>query len=86
MVLKKSIVYKQILFYRSLDFPLNQIRELLDDPTFDHQHALIEHQRKLLEKRAEIDTPGNRPTNISTIQRRKKKMTDQEKFEGLKQK
>lgn len=75
---------QQILFYRSLDFPLNQIRELLDDPTFDHQHALIEHQRKLLEKRAEIDTL------LATVQQTLaqfkggKKMTDQEKFEGFK--
>ncbi|MBO0460177.1 MerR family transcriptional regulator [Enterococcus sp. DIV1298c] len=75
---------QQILFYRSLDFPLNQIRELLDEPTFDHQRALIDHQRKLLEKRAEIDTL------LATVQQTLaqydggKKMTDQEKFEGFK--
>ena len=39
---------QQVLFYRELGFPLDEIRELMADPGFDRGDALRE-QRKLLE-------------------------------------
>ena len=41
-----------ILFFRELEFPLKQIRQLLDDPGFDPRQAL-DDQIRLLELRAE---------------------------------
>lgn len=76
---------QHILFYRSLAFKLEQIREILDNPKFDHQQALLEHQKMLQEKRAQIDTL------LATVQQTlanyegRTHMTDQEKFEGFKQ-
>ena len=41
-----------ILFFRELEFPLKQIRQLLDDPGFDPRQAM-DDQIRLLELRAE---------------------------------
>lgn len=38
---------QQILFYRELDFPLEEIRRLLDSPTFDALSALQTHRERL---------------------------------------
>jgi len=41
---------QQILFYRELDIPLDQIKTLLDRPDFDLLHALEGHRRALLQR------------------------------------
>ena len=46
---------QQILFYRELDLKLDEIKEILEQPDFNVEQALYEHQQKLLEKRNEID-------------------------------
>jgi len=43
---------QQILFFKELDFPLGEIRSILDDPRFDQVAALQTH-RRLLQKRAQ---------------------------------
>jgi DNA-binding transcriptional MerR regulator len=43
---------QQILFFKELDLPLDQIRAILDDPAFDQAQALKAH-RRMLEKRTE---------------------------------
>lgn len=45
---------QQILFYRELDFPLNQIQEILDDPDFDTTEALKEHRQHLMARKQQI--------------------------------
>lgn len=63
---------QHILFYRSLEFKLEQIREILDNPTFNHQQALLQHQKMLKEKRKQIDTLLYKcSTNIRQLPRRK---------------
>lgn len=42
---------QQILFFRELAFPLEEIRRILDDPEFDRRAALL-MQRSMLEERA----------------------------------
>jgi DNA-binding transcriptional MerR regulator len=42
---------QEILFFRELAFPLEEIARILDDPTFDRRAALL-MQRSLLEQRA----------------------------------
>jgi DNA-binding transcriptional MerR regulator len=43
---------QQILFFKELDLPLDQIRAILDDPAFDQVQALKTH-RRMLEQRTE---------------------------------
>ena len=43
---------QQILFFKELDLPLDQIRQILDDPGFD-QVAALEHHRGMLQGRVE---------------------------------
>ncbi|HRX59106.1 MAG TPA: MerR family transcriptional regulator [Eubacteriales bacterium] len=45
----------QILFYRELDFPLEDIAEILSSPDFDRRRALTEHRALLVQKRERLD-------------------------------
>ena len=46
---------QQILFFRELDFPLNQIKEILTNPAFNANDALKNHKDLLAKKRERID-------------------------------
>ena len=46
---------QQILFYRELDVPLDQIRRILDAPDHDRAEALQKHRTLLLMKRRRLD-------------------------------
>ena len=46
---------QQILFFRELDFPLREIRDILDHPGFDGREALQKQKTLLLEKQARLD-------------------------------
>lgn len=46
---------QQILFYRELDFPLKEIRDILADPQYDKQEALRRQRQLLLLKRKRLD-------------------------------
>jgi DNA-binding transcriptional MerR regulator len=75
---------QQILFFKELDFPLSEIRAILDDPEFDQVKALENH-RRLLKGRAERLTHLLR-TIDKTIQRLTEDnmtMTDEELYEGF---
>jgi DNA-binding transcriptional MerR regulator len=75
---------QQILFFKELDFPLSEIRDILDDPEFDQVEALENH-RRLLQGRAERLVHLLR-TIDKTIQRLKEDdmtMTDEELYEGF---
>lgn len=41
---KELLRLQQILFYKELDFPLLEIKKLLDQPDFDMLHALMSHK------------------------------------------
>ena len=45
----------QIMFFRELDFPLEEIKEILSSPAFDRSRALTEHRNLLVQKRARLD-------------------------------
>ncbi|QUI22597.1 MerR family transcriptional regulator [Vallitalea pronyensis] len=47
---------QQVLFFKELDFSLNQIKELLDDPGFDRHKALKSHRQLLLEKKKRLES------------------------------
>ena len=75
---------QQILFYRELEFSIDKIREIIDNPDFDEKEALISHREQLLKKREQLD---RLISNVErTLQGKEGKiiMTDKEKFEGFK--
>ena len=46
---------QQILFFRELGFPLQKIKEIIHDPSFDQVAALKLHRKLLMEKRRRLD-------------------------------
>ena len=46
---------QQILFFRELDFPLSDIRDIMMNPAYDKAAALRRHKELLLQKRSRID-------------------------------
>lgn len=74
---------QQILFFRELGFPLKQIKQILDSPTFDRIEALELQHKMLIAKRNQLDTM------ILTIAKTIKnangelQMTEHEKFAGF---
>ncbi|WP_201307247.1 MerR family transcriptional regulator [Companilactobacillus farciminis] len=75
---------QQILFYRSLNFPLQEIKKIMDDPNFSRIDALKQQQRLLLKEQEKINTLL---TNIDlTIKdyQGEIEMTDTEKFKAFK--
>ncbi len=47
---------QEILFYRELDFPLKEIREILSSPNYDKQKALHGQKQLLLLKKQRLET------------------------------
>lgn len=52
---KEVDILQQILFYREMGVSLEQIKEILTDPSFDVIQALKKHRENLLKKRKQID-------------------------------
>lgn len=77
---------QQILFFKELGFDLEKIRDIVTAPNFDKALALQEHRDKLLERRAQLDLLIANIDKSIAQHERGVIMTDQEKFEGFKQK
>lgn len=77
---------QQILFYRELGISLENIKNIINSPTFDSLSALKEHHNKLLAKRKQIDLLIENVTKTIALREGKYIMTDLEKFEGFKEK
>ena len=75
---------QQILFYRELGLRLDEIKTLLSSKDFDEIEALKSHLAALKERKAQIDTLIQNVQNTIASKEGKKKMTDEQKFEGLK--
>lgn len=76
---------QQILFYRAMELPLEEIRRLVSAPDFDRCSALKAHLEELLEKRKQLDGLILAVTKTIRAMEGGYPMKDQEKFEGLKQ-
>lgn len=76
---------QQILFYRELDMPLDQIKDILNAEGFEQLKSLRQHQDALLLKKQYIN--GLLETVTKTIESIEDglTMTNEEKFEGFKQ-
>jgi len=46
---------QQVLFFKELDFPLQRIREILDNPGFDRKEALHAHRDLLRQKKHRLE-------------------------------
>ena len=46
---------QQILFFKELDFSLQEIKDILDSPQFDRKTALISHKKMLLERKKRLE-------------------------------
>lgn len=46
---------QQILFFRELDFSLEEIKSIIDSPGFDRKNALATHKEILMKKRERLD-------------------------------
>jgi len=77
---------QQILFYRELGLNLDNIKEILNAPSFDGIAALREHREKLMEKRQQLDQLIANVEKTITASEGRSKMSDKEKFAGFKQK
>jgi DNA-binding transcriptional MerR regulator len=47
---------QQILFFREIDLPLEEIKGILDRPGFDLAHALRDHRELIARKRKRLDS------------------------------
>src|SRR5690554_2842817 len=77
---------QQILFYREFGLPLERIKHLLGQEGYDREKTLLEHKEKLLEKRKQIDVMMETIEESINDTKGWKKMKDQNKFKGLKEK
>ena len=46
---------QQIMFYKSMDMKLESIKEIIMNPSYDISSSLIEHHKKLLEKKVHLE-------------------------------
>lgn len=77
---------QQILLYRELDVPLEQIREIMQNPEFNEEAALREHRGKLLDRRRQLDSLIASIDQTLEAREGRTMMTDKDKFAGFKQK
>lgn len=75
---------QQILFYKSMGFKLEDIKDIVNSSSFDIMSALYDHKKELLEKRKEIDLLIKNVEKTISYKKGEAKMSDKEKFEGFK--
>lgn len=75
---------QQILFYRELDFSLNEILALLKDPNFDLLHALESHKKGLQQRQERLTTLLTTiDKTISTVKGERDMLTNEELYAGF---
>ncbi len=74
---------QQILFYRELDVPLDEIRALLDKPGFDPTAALEGHRKLLAERARRIGRLMETVDRTIDKLRGETMLSDQELYEGF---
>ncbi|MCL1805352.1 MAG: MerR family transcriptional regulator [Clostridiales bacterium] len=82
---KELDLLQQILFYRELGFPLDEMKSILYAPDYDRRRALQSHLAELNKKRERLDTLISNVTKSMSALKGETTMTDNEKFEGFKQ-
>ncbi|WP_020618145.1 MerR family transcriptional regulator [Paenibacillus daejeonensis] len=75
---------QQILFYRELGVPLDEIKAIVTSPSFNSRQALQAHHHQLLEKRKQLDLLIRTVEQTIADQEGMITMNDRQKFEGFK--
>lgn len=75
---------QQILFYKEMGFKLDDIKNIINSPSFDVMLALDNHKKELLKKRNEINLLIENVEKTISYKKGEVKMSDKEKFEGFK--
>lgn len=83
---KEVDLLQQVLFYRELELSLEEIIEIIHQPSFNHIAALKNHYQKLKEKRTRLDKIMTTVEKTIASNEGGKTMSDKEKFEGFKDK
>ena len=73
----------QILLYREMGFPLNEIKELIDDPSHTPLEALEEHLKALQKERDRLDDLIQNVTRTILNAKGEVFMSDKEKLHGF---
>ena len=81
---KEVDLLQQILFYRELEVPLDEIKSIVWSKDYDGLAALQEHLKALKAKKQQIDLLINNVEKTIAASKGEITMKDQEKFEGLK--
>lgn len=77
---------QQILFYRELGVSLEDIGEIISNPSFDETYALAQHREKLLARREQLNMLIANVEKTIAFNEGRIIMSDKEKFEGFKSK
>jgi DNA-binding transcriptional MerR regulator len=83
---KEVDTLQQILFYREMGVSLEDIKSIITAPTFKRLEALETHLEALLEKRSQVNAMIANVRKTIASEKGETTMTDEEKFEGLKEK
>lgn len=81
---KELVRLQQILFFRELDFPLEDIKRMMDRPGFDVVEALRDQKKLMLLKRARIDGLLNSLDKTIMSITDDKKMSGEELYDAFK--
>ena len=74
---------QQVLFFRELGFSLQEIKEIVESPTFDRKQALMSHRKLLLEKQQRLEKLIQSVDHTIDAIGRNESMNDDEMFEGF---
>lgn len=75
---------QQILFYRELDFSLEEIKKIIQGKNFDIEQALKHHHIQLIHEKKRLEKLIQTVEESLQAYKGERKMTDKEKFEAFK--
>ena len=75
---------QQILFYKTMGFKLEDIKNIINSESFDIMTALNNHKKELIKKRKEIDLLIENVEKTISYKKGEIKMSNKEKFEAFK--
>jgi DNA-binding transcriptional MerR regulator len=77
------LILQQILFYKELDFPLDEIKKILNDKNFDVLSSLKNHKKMILARKKRIDELVKTIDKTILKLTKNKHMNDDELYDGF---
>ncbi len=74
---------QQIIFFKSMGMPLDQIKSIIKDPNFNPIDALLMHQKGIIKKRDQLDLMLQTVENTIDYLKGEKHMANEDKFKGF---